>query len=471
MNPATINGSSVRLRKQGAGSDVPASVSYAGNTATLNPNADLDPGAVYNVTVAGTVADANGDRARGRRHLELHHRGPELQLHRHHRLRLQRRHPGRQHLRLPDRQRRGDPEADRGRRSSRGARYPAGWQSCTWLAGPLGPAIREAPPSRAAASTSTAPSPAPSPPSAPATRSSSPPPSAPPPSSTSASADDFNNVGELGDVQHQHHDQPALCSHQRRRQRDQLAPDPGPLAGTPHTYRIEWDTTQVRYYVDGMTLVATHAANFGATQMRPLASDFNSGGPEVSVDWLRMSPYPASGTFDSRVFDAGPGQSVNWGALTWNSATPPGTGIAISVRTGNTPTPDGTLERLHPDRHQRRRHPRQHPLRAVPGRAQHERPEPDADPERGHGQRRRGYLAVAVNDAATVAEDSGATAIDVLANDTDSGRRPEDDRLGDPARQRHRRDHRRRHRAHLPARTPTTATTPAPTPATTSPTP
>ena len=54
----------------------------------------------------------------------------------------------------------------------------------------------------------------------------------------------------------------------------------------------------------------------------------------------------------------------------------------------------------------------------------------------------------AVNDAATVAEDSSANPIDVLANDTDR-RRPEDDHRGDPARERDRRDHRRRHRAHL----------------------
>ena len=41
---------------------MPASVSYAGNTATIDPNADLDPSAVYNVTVAGTVTDANGNQ-------------------------------------------------------------------------------------------------------------------------------------------------------------------------------------------------------------------------------------------------------------------------------------------------------------------------------------------------------------------------------------------------------------------------
>ena len=64
--------------------------------------------------------------------------------------------------------------------------------------------------------------------------------------------------------------------------------------------------------MDG-ALVDTQAADFGTTQMRPLASDFNSGGPNLSVDWLHLSPYPASGTFDSRVFDAGAGQSVGLG--------------------------------------------------------------------------------------------------------------------------------------------------------------
>ena len=57
---------------QGAGSDVPASVSYSGTTATLNPNADLAPGTVYHVTVAGSVEDANGNALGRRRHLELH---------------------------------------------------------------------------------------------------------------------------------------------------------------------------------------------------------------------------------------------------------------------------------------------------------------------------------------------------------------------------------------------------------------
>ena len=61
MDPSTINSSTIRLREQGAGTDVPAAVTYTGNTATLDPNADLDPNAVYNVTVAGTVTDSNGN--------------------------------------------------------------------------------------------------------------------------------------------------------------------------------------------------------------------------------------------------------------------------------------------------------------------------------------------------------------------------------------------------------------------------
>ena len=61
MDPSTIDATSLRLRRQGAGSDVAASVSSSGATATLDPDADLAPGAVYEVTVAGSVEDANGN--------------------------------------------------------------------------------------------------------------------------------------------------------------------------------------------------------------------------------------------------------------------------------------------------------------------------------------------------------------------------------------------------------------------------
>ena len=93
------------------------------------------------------------------------------------------------------------------------------------------------------------------------------------------------------------------------------------LLGSPHRYRIEWGASDVRYYVDG-TLAATHTADFGATQMRPIASDFTPGGPELSVDWVHMSAFAESATFESRVFDAvGP---RNGAALSWSASTPRG---------------------------------------------------------------------------------------------------------------------------------------------------
>jgi large repetitive protein len=108
--------------------------------------------------------------------------------------------------------------------------------------------------------------------------------------------------------------------------------------GVPHRYRIDWNATNVVYSIDGQ-VVATHTVAI-TTNMRPLASDRTVGGDNVLVDWMRMTPYAASGTFTSRVFDAG--GSVPWGTATWTSQVPSGTTLVISVRQGNTPTPDGT---------------------------------------------------------------------------------------------------------------------------------
>ena len=117
------------------------------------------------------------------------------------------------------------------------------------------------------------------------------------------------------------------------------------LLGSPHRYRIEWGASEVRYYVDG-TLAATHAADFGTTQMRPTASDFTAGGPEISLDWVHMSSFAESGTFESRVFDAG--QTAQWGALSWGADTPAGTSVTVSVRTGDTATPDQSWSAFSP---------------------------------------------------------------------------------------------------------------------------
>jgi uncharacterized protein DUF4082/IPT/TIG domain-containing protein len=108
--------------------------------------------------------------------------------------------------------------------------------------------------------------------------------------------------------------------------------------GSSHRYRIQWNADTVDFFIDG-TSVTSHAVTI-ATDMRPLASDFNLGEGTLSVDWLRLSPYASSGTFLSRIFDAG--AITQWGAASWTAALPTSTSIIMSVRTGDTPTPDSS---------------------------------------------------------------------------------------------------------------------------------
>ena len=114
---------------------------------------------------------------------------------------------------------------------------------------------------------------------------------------------------------------------------------PGQYTGSEHHYRIQWDAGQVQYYIDD-ALVHTDSATFGPS-LNVAASDFNSGGPGLAVDWLHLSPYPSSGTFTSRVFDAG--QAADWGALTWHANAPPDTSLrsAFAPATARPLTPAG----------------------------------------------------------------------------------------------------------------------------------
>ena len=112
----------------------------------------------------------------------------------------------------------------------------------------------------------------------------------------------------------------------------------GNWLNAPHRYRIEWNTSSVTFLIDG-AVVATHPVAI-ATNMRPLASDFNTGADAVAVNWMRMSPYAASGTFLSRVLDAG--ATTTWGSATWTAVTSANTAVALSARFGGTPVPDGT---------------------------------------------------------------------------------------------------------------------------------
>ena len=115
----------------------------------------------------------------------------------------------------------------------------------------------------------------------------------------------------------------------------------------PHVYRIEWTTSPgvVKFFVDG-ALVATH--NVTIEPMRPVISDFTANdSSSVKVDWLSMWEIatPPSGTFTSRVFDAGTAANLKWGTLTAGAAD----GLpVIQTRTGNSPVPDASWSTFTP---------------------------------------------------------------------------------------------------------------------------
>jgi hypothetical protein len=101
-----------------------------------------------------------------------------------------------------------------------------------------------------------------------------------------------------------------------------------------HVYRIVWDAADVKYYVDDQPVATSPLVAPGP--MRFVASDFEAGASSVTVDWVALGSLPASGTFTSRVLDAGDTHAV-WGALTATGGAP-----AIRTRTGNTATPDAS---------------------------------------------------------------------------------------------------------------------------------
>jgi hypothetical protein len=112
------------------------------------------------------------------------------------------------------------------------------------------------------------------------------------------------------------------------------------LDGQPHVYRIEWTPTDVRFYVDGVAKTTPTAVI--AAPMRPVISDFTAGDARnVKVDWLGVLPEPASGAFESRVFEATSTHTV-WSTLTPIDAKPADTAVAYATRTGNTSVPDAT---------------------------------------------------------------------------------------------------------------------------------
>jgi hypothetical protein len=107
--------------------------------------------------------------------------------------------------------------------------------------------------------------------------------------------------------------------------------------GYPHDYWIEWRADSVVFLVDGRSV--SRQANSPSAGLRPGFSDNTSSTAAVPVDWVRLTPYAASGSFTSRVYDGGGPKS--WGAMSWTATLPTGTSLAMSVRGGPVADPLG----------------------------------------------------------------------------------------------------------------------------------
>ncbi|KAA0268111.1 MAG: hypothetical protein EDQ89_11420, partial [Acidobacteria bacterium] len=408
IDPATVDGSSVRLRRRGSGADVPAAVDAEGSTVTLDPDADLDAEATYDVTVAGSIEDAAGNPLGADDGWKFTVGGPPVGLVDTTAADFSAGDPGS-----------GAYVADEaggevtlrpavGEEFRGGPGLPAGWSSgngAPWTGGSATLAGGSIHVDGAFASTD----------------------------ATFGPGRVLEFEGALGAAPFQHAGLTAdsfqsdlyamfstgSTSNEVRARTNFGAGEssltvPGVTPDVSHRYRIEWDAGEVRYYVDG-GLVATHSGSFGV-DLRPTLSDLGSGGPELALGWLRMGPYPGSGSFDSRILDAG--QATDWGALSWVADAPAGTGVELSVRTGDTATPDGSWSGFTPVASGGE----------IPGNSryvQYRATLTSGDPARSPVLEEvaisgsEDIAPTAVDDEVTVAQDAGPTPIDVLANDTD----------------------------------------------------
>ena len=112
---------------------------------------------------------------------------------------------------------------------------------------------------------------------------------------------------------------------------------PGAALGSPHTYRIDWNVNSIEFFIDGISVRLVNTVL--STPMRIGLSDYNVGAPTLSMDWIRITPsaYPASGSFISRVYDAG--ASKEWQQASWTADLPAGTSIQLFQRQGNSADP------------------------------------------------------------------------------------------------------------------------------------
>jgi hypothetical protein len=113
---------------------------------------------------------------------------------------------------------------------------------------------------------------------------------------------------------------------------------PGSWFSAPHRFRIDWNPATVVFWIDGTQRVVHNITYKGQSgSMRPAITDLTAGDGALSVDWIRMTAYSASGIYMSPVFDAG--VDVLWQNAAWIADLPAGTKVVLEVRTGMSADP------------------------------------------------------------------------------------------------------------------------------------
>jgi hypothetical protein len=351
MDPATLTTTTFRLREVGAGSDVPASVSYAGLTATLDPTNSLAPGKTYRATVSASVADMGGNAlgadytwtfatanittladttsadfnaASPKTCAVVAHTGDgEVTL-------------------VPLLGEEFDGEG-----------LPSGWVSYIWNTGGTAsvsggkltvngaranpdPTTNNYGPGRSIEFSATY---------ATTTQyqqggfgggNNAPPPASSeiyntaPMTTFTTEASGANLYARAWVLAGSNNVSPTLGTSWQ---------------GSAQRYRIVWNASNVQYYINGNLAYTWNVAVTGS--MRPAFSEYFASGGALSVDWMRMSPYGSSCAFESRVFDAG--HLVDWLTLTAAGSQPTGTAYTFETRSGSSTSPgDGSWSAWQP---------------------------------------------------------------------------------------------------------------------------
>ncbi|MBK8986876.1 MAG: DUF4082 domain-containing protein [Chloroflexi bacterium] len=104
---------------------------------------------------------------------------------------------------------------------------------------------------------------------------------------------------------------------------------------SPHTYHMNWYDDRIEFYIDG-SLVHTQNTAI-SVPLRFAASDYRQPATALTVDRVRLGPpYLSPCVFESRVFDAQ--VVVDWLSAEWLGTMPAGTAVTVETRTGSSAT-------------------------------------------------------------------------------------------------------------------------------------